>query len=85
VMDMLRENRGALDRLSDALMEYASLDGKDVDLLIAGEELSRPKPERRHLQTPEEVRAKDEAKKAQEKEERPGILDAFPPPEPGEA
>jgi cell division protease FtsH len=80
----LRENRAALDRLSEALMEYESLDGKEIDQLIKGEELSRPKPERRHLQTPEEVRAQKDEKKPEE-DDRPGILDAFPPPEPGEA
>jgi cell division protease FtsH len=85
VMDLLRENRDKLDRMSDALMEYESLDGQEIDQLIAGEELSRPKPERRHLQTPEQVRAQEDAKKSEEKSDCPNILEAFPPPELGEA
>ncbi len=82
VMQLLDENRVVLDRVAEALFAYESLDGKEVDQLIAGEELARPKPERRHLQTPEEIRAKHEAK---DEEERPRLLEPFPAPEPGEA
>ena len=85
VMNMLRDNREQLERMADALHEYETLDGKEIDQLIAGEPLSRPKPERKHLQTPEQVRAADDAKRAKETQDRPGILDAFPPPNPGEA
>ena len=85
VMNLLRDNRDKLERMADALHEYETLDGKEIDQLIAGEPLSRPKPERKHLQTPEQVRAADDAKKAKDNKDRPGILDAFPPPNPGEA
>lgn len=79
VKGLLTDNRAALDRLSETLFAYESLDGKEVDLLIAGEPLDRSKPERRHLSTPEEMRAKrEEEEKAKEsKEERPSLLDSY--------
>ena len=85
VMKLLGENRETLDRIADALFEYESLDGAEVDALIAGEELSRAKPERRRLQTPDEQRARGEKAKQPKEEERPGLLEPFPAPEPGEA
>jgi len=72
VVDLLTKNRASLDRLSDALLEHETLDAKDVDLLIEGKPIERPKPETRHLHTPEEHREK------RRREERPvksGLLD----------
>ncbi len=85
---MLEENRAALDRISDALFEYEALDGKEVDQLIAGEEISRAKPEQRHLSTPEEYREKgNKARQTRERPEPKSLLEPFPQPEPepGEA
>jgi cell division protease FtsH len=81
---LLRANKPALDRISEALLEYEVLDGEEVDTLIKGDPLVRAKPESRHLSTPEEMRAKRE-KEAKEKRERKGLLEPFPKPEPGEA
>ncbi len=58
VEQMLAENRSALDRLAEALLVHETLDAKDVDALIAGQVIERPKPENRHLHTPEENRAR---------------------------
>ncbi len=41
---VLLENRGTLDRIADALIEYETLDASDVDALVAGGTLSRPPP-----------------------------------------
>lgn len=81
-ISLLGENRGALDRVSDTLLEYEALDGKEVDQLIAGETIDREKPERRHLATPEEHREKRDreraAKEARESGGGRGLLDPFP-------
>ncbi|MEM1022732.1 MAG: ATP-dependent zinc metalloprotease FtsH [Myxococcota bacterium] len=85
-MDLLRENRDALDRLSDALLEYETLDANDVDALIAGETIDKAKPEVRHLSTPEEHREKRKKERGTRSGERKSILDPpFGTPEPGEA
>jgi cell division protease FtsH len=83
-LDLLRKHQPALDRISEALLEYEVLDGGEVDTLIKGDSLVRAKPDTRHLSTPEEMRAKRE-KEAKDKRERKGLLEPFPKPEPGEA
>ncbi|MEQ8273044.1 MAG: ATP-dependent zinc metalloprotease FtsH [Deltaproteobacteria bacterium] len=86
VMQMLEENKDTLVRMAETLLEYEALDGEEVDALIRGEEVTREKPERRHLSTPEEHRAKkDKEKKDKEKRDRKGLLEPFPSAEPGEA
>ncbi|MCB9654572.1 MAG: ATP-dependent metallopeptidase FtsH/Yme1/Tma family protein [Deltaproteobacteria bacterium] len=87
--NILTEKRDALDRISEALFEYESLSGEEVDQLIRGEAIDREKPEQRHLKTPEQHR--DRRRKDREASERKeqrgkGLLDTFPSaPEPGEA
>ena len=41
---LLGEHREALDRITEALLEYETLDGNDVRILIEGGELTRQKP-----------------------------------------
>ncbi len=85
-MTLLADNRDALDRMSEALLEYETLDGAEVDKLIRGEIIDRERPETRHLSTPEEHRERRKREReAKERKERKAILDAFPSPEPGEA
>jgi cell division protease FtsH len=85
-MTLLGENRDALERLSEALLEYETLDAKDVDALIAGEAISRPRPETRHLSTPEEHRERKKREAGRPKDRKGGLLDpTFGNPEPGEA
>ncbi len=83
-MKMLAENRVHLEAIADALLEYEALDGKEVDQIIAGEAISRPVPEKRHLHTPEEHRERRTREKEQ-RDKRSGLLDGFPSAEPGEA
>ncbi len=79
---LLVENRPKLDLLSETLLEYEALDGKEVDMLLNGEAINREKPERRHLATPEEHRAKkNQDKEARAGRDRKGLLDPFPKPE----
>ena len=85
-LEMLRENQAALERVSDTLLEYEALDGQEIDQLIRGESITRTKPERRHLSTPEEHRdRRQKDKDAKDRRERKGLLDPFPSAEPGEA
>ncbi len=79
---LLTDNRDKLDRISETLLEYEALDGKEVDMLMDGLDITREKPERRHLATPEEHRAnKDKEKESRGSRDRKGLLDPFPKPE----
>jgi cell division protease FtsH len=51
---LLTDNRDALDRIAHALLEYETLDGADVDQLLRGQALTRPKPAETRLKTPDE-------------------------------
>jgi cell division protease FtsH len=56
---LLHENLETLKRISDALMEYETIDATDLDTLIAGGQLTREKPPPRVTSSP----PKDEKKK----------------------
>jgi cell division protease FtsH len=81
--DLLAQNREALERVSEALLEYETLDGSDIDALLGGAAITRTKPEVRHLSTPEEHREKKKKEKeARDRRDRKGLLDPFPSAEP---
>ncbi len=42
---LLEENRAVLEAIADALMEYETLDGEDLNVIIAGGKLTREKPQ----------------------------------------
>jgi len=85
-MQLLRDHREALERMAECLLEYETLEGAEVDRLIKGDDIDRPKPETRHLSTPEEHRERRKKDRdAKDRRDRKGILDPFPSPEPGEA
>jgi len=48
---LLEENQESLRRLAKALLEYETLDGSEIDPIIAGEGISRPKPISRVIAT----------------------------------
>jgi cell division protease FtsH len=86
--DLLTKERAALERISEALLQYEVLDGAEIDQLIRGEAIKRAKPESRHLATPDEMKARREKEKGDKAEKdrgRKGLLEPFPKPEPGEA
>jgi cell division protease FtsH len=56
---LLGENLEVLKRVSDALIEYETIDAADLDMLISGNPLTREKPPPRVTSTP----PKDEKKK----------------------
>ena len=66
---LLQQNKPALDRIALALLELETLDGADVDLLIAGGTINRPKPT-------QPVRPQPEVKRPEVKE-KSKILDAL--------
>ena len=78
VMGLLGSNRDALDRLAEALLEYESLNGAEVDLLIEGKVLSRPKPEKRLRSSKDISKPKDKEKEPEKTEDGPGLLDPAP-------
>jgi cell division protease FtsH len=75
---VVTENRAALERITNALLEYETLDAEDINVLIAGGELVKPKPVPRVISAPKV-----------EKKEKKKILDALEglskPPEPNKA
>ncbi|HEY3451929.1 MAG TPA: ATP-dependent zinc metalloprotease FtsH [Myxococcales bacterium] len=80
---LLTENRAALEKIANALLEYETLEGEDINVLIAGGELVKPKPtQRSNMAMPP---------KSAEKKEKKKILDALeglgkpPTPEPNKA
>ena len=74
VTQLLTEHREVLDGMSEALLEHETLDAKDVEALAEGRTIERPKPESRHLHTPEEHKAKKDREK-QVTVTKPGLLD----------
>src|SRR2546428_1407477 len=80
---ILMENKPALDRVAAALLEWETLDGEELELLLRGGTLNKSKPP--PAQKPNEVRRP-------EVKEKPKILDALagltapgPKPEAGKA
>jgi len=64
---LLVQNRAVLDRISDALFEYETLDAEDVNVLIQGGTINRDRPAPRVVAPPQPL----------EKKEKRKILDAL--------
>jgi cell division protease FtsH len=79
VRKLISENLDILHRMAEALLIYETLEGGDVDKLVRGESLDRPKPLETRLVSPEDVvigkeRNDDGNKKAPPKPEpEPGV------------
>jgi cell division protease FtsH len=76
---ILGQNRTALERVSDALLEYETIDGEDIENLIKGGKIDRP--------LPRSTRKPDEPGKEEARGKRPGLLPPIagksePEPEP---
>jgi cell division protease FtsH len=65
---ILLDNRPALDKIADALLEHETLDLADVDSLLAGGSITRPPPPK----PPPPAERPDE-----KKTKKPGLLDAL--------
>ncbi len=76
---LLTDHKEALQRVSDALVEYETLDAEDVNILLQGGQLTRERPPPRVMTPPKSTEKKDKRK----------ILDALegmpPKMEPNEA
>ena len=66
--NLLVENKAALDRIAEALLEWETLDGADVEVLLAGQPLQKSRPA-----TP----ARPPEAKRPEVKEKSKILDAL--------
>ncbi|MBP8809921.1 MAG: ATP-dependent zinc metalloprotease FtsH [Kofleriaceae bacterium] len=51
--EILRAHRAELERVADALLDYETIDGDDIDQLLAGQKLARPLPTARRPRMPE--------------------------------
>ena len=49
--ELLRGHRGELERVSEALLDYETIDGGDIDVLLAGKPMTRPLPTSRRKPT----------------------------------
>ncbi len=83
---LIEAQRDALERVAQALIEYETLDGRDVDGLMRGEAIERERPESR-LRTHEQIEREAAANKGAQDDPpdagKKGILG--PLPEPGKA
>jgi cell division protease FtsH len=59
---LLTENKDALQRIADALVEYETLDAEDVNILLQGGTLTRERPPPRVIAPPKSPEKKDKRK-----------------------
>ena len=81
---LLIENKPALDRIASALLEWETLDGAEVDTLVAGNELKKQKPPPPALR-PAEVRRPEPKEKSKILDALGGLAAPVPKPEAGKA
>jgi cell division protease FtsH len=76
---VLLDNQALLNKIADSLLEYETIDASDIDVLMAGGNITRPPPPPK-VSTPP-------ASPVAEKTRKPGLLDTIPVPkvEPGKA
>ena len=75
-VQILTQNRVSLEKISDALLEYETIDGEDIEVLLKGGKIDRPLP--RPARKPE---GEKEAEAARGKS-RPGLIPPKAEPEP---
>ena len=77
---IIKENIDNLHKLAEALLTYETLEGAEVEAIIAGKELDRPKPLETKLVSPEKAGLEGDKKKGDKKD-----VPNKPEPEPGVA
>ena len=75
---LLTEHKEALHRISDALVEYETLDAEDVNILLQGGQLTRERP-------PPRVNAPPKATEKKDKRKILDAIEAIPKMEPNKA
>ena len=63
VTEILRAHRDDLERVSEALLDYETIDGDDIDVLVKGQALTRPLPAARRKAEGTKDEPKDEKKR----------------------
>lgn len=77
---ILEEHRDQLDRLSDALLEFETLDGEEVDWAVAGEDIRELRAQREAAIRARNAEAKEQekAKERETKRPSPPVIDGLP-------
>jgi len=75
--DILTQHRKELEQIAEALLEYETLDGDDIDTLLRGGKLERPVAAVARKQA-----ATAAAAESEDSRKRPGIIPPKPTPEP---
>ncbi|HEY4244080.1 MAG TPA: ATP-dependent zinc metalloprotease FtsH [Kofleriaceae bacterium] len=75
-MKLLTSHRKELETVSEALLEYETIDGDDIDTLLRGEKLVRP------VSAAAKKRAEAAAEKDEAERKRPGLIPPISKPEP---
>ena len=70
---LLTEHRAVLERMSDALVEYETLDAEDVNVLLQGGAITRERPAPRLPPAPKPTEKKDKRKILDALEPTPGL------------
>ncbi len=78
--ELLSSHRAELERVADALLDYETIDGDDIDRLLRGEKIARPMP------APRKQREATASKSDEEPKKRPALIPPIgkgdPEPEP---
>lgn len=72
-LEILKENKGALERISLALLEFETIDGEEVDMLIEGKTIEDLKTRRGERKSASDAELKKAADEAAEKEKQEKI------------
>jgi len=78
---IIEDNLEVLHHIAEALLTYETIDGEDVERIVEGKQIDRPKPLETKLVSPEEADLTDDDKKTNDDKKAP----PKPEPEPGVA
>ena len=69
-LDILKENRKYLDVMAKALLQYETISGEEVDMIISGADLDTLEKKRQEHNVALELERKESSKKMKEKQNK---------------